>query len=205
MDAPENEILPRGGLPEPVTVNKSSHRPTERRAFDIIALVAGLVLVGACGNDRRADGDSGVAGIAADSAARAEQAFHAQLGREWELAQLGAYQVPPSVPRNPSIPVGDPQPGVRPTIRFASDQPGFGGRSFCNGYGGPYAVQGDSLRMTRIESSAVGCDGPDSLETRFFRGLRETRRFTLDSNVLTLIAGDGSRLVFVPTDTTSSR
>jgi heat shock protein HslJ len=134
-----------------------------------------------------------------------EQAFRAQLGREWELTQLGTYSVPPSVPRNPNIPLGDPQPGVRPTIRFASDQPGFGGRSFCNGYGGPYTVRADSLQITSIESSAVGCDGPDSLETRFFRGLRETRRFTLDSATLTLIGADGTRLVFVPVDTARAR
>lgn len=145
--------------------------------------------------DSRAGADSG------SSVARTEQAFRGQLGREWELARLGTYELPPSAPRNPNIPPGDPQPGVRPTIRFAAHEPGVGGRSFCNGYGGPYTVRGDSLRITRIESTAVGCDGPDSLETRFFRGLRETRRFALDSAVLTLIAADGTRLVFVPADT----
>ena len=175
------------------------------RTLDITAFVALIVLAGGCGNDRGDAEDSNAAVPATHSPAAAEQAFRAQLGREWELAQLGAYRVPPSVPRNPAIPIGDPQPGVRPTIRFASDEPGFGGRSFCNGYGGPYSVDGDSLRMTRIESSAVGCDGPDSLETRFFRGLRETRRFALDSTALTLIAGDGTSLVFVPVDTTARR
>ena len=170
----------------------------------IITAVVLIALGAACGRDRREAADSDMGSTTA-SPARAEEAFRAQLGREWELAQLGAYRVPPSVPRNPGIPPGDPQPGVRPTIRFASDQPGFGGRSFCNGYGGPYSIRGDSLRMTRIESSAVGCDGPDSLETRFFRGLRETHRFALDSAVLTLITSDGTRLVFVPTDTVPKR
>ena len=173
------------------------------RMLHVTTFVALTTLAGGCANDRRDAEDSSAAVAATDSPAAAEQAFRAQLGREWELAQLGTYRVPPSVPRNPTIPIGDPQPGVRPTIRFASDEPGFGGRSFCNGYGGPYSVDGDSLRMTRIESSAVGCDGPDSLETRFFRGLRETRRFALDSTALTLIAGDGTRLIFVPVDTTS--
>ncbi len=89
-------------------------------------------------------------------------------------------------------------PGRRPTIRFTADPPGAGGRSFCNGYGSPYELRGDSLRLTRIESSAVGCDGPDSLETRFFRALWGTRRFELDSARLVLLAEDGTRLTFVP-------
>ena len=175
------------------------------RSLDAATFVVLIALTSACGSDRREGGDSGASGTAADAPARTEEAFRAQLGREWELAQLGTYQLPPSVPRNPAIPVGDPQPGVRPTIRFATDQPGVGGRSFCNGYGSPYIVRGDSLQITRIESSAVGCDGPDSLETRFFRGLRETRRFTLGATALTLIAGDSTLMVFVPADTAPAR
>jgi heat shock protein HslJ len=96
------------------------------------------------------------------------------------------------------VPLHDPHPGARPTIRFSAEPPAAGGRSFCNGYGGPYVLSGDSLRITRIESTAVGCDGPDSLETRFFRALRETRRFEIDSGSLALIAADGTRLTFVP-------
>jgi hypothetical protein len=59
-------------------------------------------------------------------------------------------------------------------------------------------LRGDSLRLTLVESTAVGCDGPDSLETRFFRGLWGTRRFEIDSARLVLVGGDGTRLVFVP-------
>jgi heat shock protein HslJ len=79
-----------------------------------------------------------------------------------------------------------------------AEPPSAGGRSFCNGYGGPYVLRGDSLRIDRIVSSAVGCDSPDSLETRFFRGLYNTRRFELGSAALILIAGDGTRMTFVP-------
>jgi hypothetical protein len=42
----------------------------------------------------------------------------------------------------------------------------------------------------------VGCDGTDSLETRFFRGLQNTVRFELSNSSLTLVAADGSRLTF---------
>jgi heat shock protein HslJ len=74
-----------------------------------------------------------------------------------------------------------------------------GGSSFCNGYGSAYEVgPGDRLRFRQFQSTLVGCNGPDSLETRFFRALAETRRFELDSSTLSLIAADSSRLLFVP-------
>jgi heat shock protein HslJ len=112
---------------------------------------------------------------------------------------LASHEIPPPPRATPSDSPGrDLVPGRRPTIRFTAKPPGAGGRSFCNGYGTPYELRGDSLRLTRIVSSAVGCDGPDSLETRFFRALWGTRRFELDTARLILIAEDGTRLVFVP-------
>jgi heat shock protein HslJ len=128
-----------------------------------------------------------------------EAAFRARLGQEWALVRLGPREIPPPPPGTaPDVPGRDLVPGRRPTIRFTAAPPGAGGRSFCNGYGSPYELRGDSLRLTRIESSAVGCDGPDSLETHFFRALWGTRRFELDSARLVLIAADGTRLTFVP-------
>jgi heat shock protein HslJ len=135
-----------------------------------------------------------------------EAQFRARVGQQWELASLGSREIPAPPPGTPpDSPGKDLVPGRRPTIRFSADPPGAGGRSFCNGYGGPYVIHGDSLRIERIESSGVGCDGPDSLETRFFRALRETRRFQLDSAALILIAEDGSRLTFFPQAQYSSR
>jgi heat shock protein HslJ len=162
-------------------------------------LGAFLALSVACmgGDDRETSADSAARRIGAGRA-NAERAFRAQLNRPWELAKFGARELPPTPARPANLPVGDPHPGARPTIRFSADPPGAGGRSFCNGYGGPYVLRGDSLRILRLESSAVGCDGPDSLETRFFRALLETRRFELDSSSLVLIAADGMRLAFVP-------
>ena len=127
------------------------------------------------------------------------------MGRQWELARLGSREIPPPPTGTPADSPGtDLVPGRRPTIRFMAESPDFGGRSFCNGYGGPFVLRGDSLRIEQIMSTAVGCDGPDSLETRFFRGLRETRRFELDSTSLVLIGADGTRLVFVPAGSNAS-
>ena len=150
-----------------------------------------LAVVCACASPTRAHSDP-------------EADFHAHLGRKWELASLGDRKIPPPPPGTPrDLPGKDLVPGRRPTIRFNADPRGAGGRSFCNGYGGPYVTHADSLRIDRIESSAVGCDGSDSLETRFFRGLRETRRFEIDSLSLVLITANGLRLTFVPAEADS--
>ena len=127
--------------------------------------------------------------------------FRAQVGRQWELVRLGTQEIPPPPPGTPADSPGvDLVPGRRPTITFTADPLTFGGRSFCNGYGGPFTIHGDSLRVLQIMSSAVGCDSSDSLETRFFRGLRETRRFEINADSLVLFDDAGSRLLFVPAD-----
>lgn len=158
------------------------HHVAARRGLAPVA--AALVLACACSSPapRTPDPDA---------------AFRAQLGRDWALVRLGTREIPPP-PGTRTSAYGDPIPGQRPTIRFAAEPPGAGGRTFCNGYGAPYVQRGDSLRLGPIESSAVGCDGPDSLETRFHRALLGTRRFELDSARLVLVAGDGTRLTFAP-------
>lgn len=145
------------------------------------------------------------------SAPHLETAFRAQLGRTWELARLGDQDIPaPAADRAAGTAGRHPGPGSRPTIRFTAEPaseggvhpPGMrtaGGWSFCNGYGTAYELgPGDALRFHGFQSTLVGCDGPDSLETRFFRGLHETRRIELDSARLVLVAGNGGRLTFVP-------
>ena len=127
-----------------------------------------------------------------------DAAFRAHIGQQWELARLGTQEIPLPPPGTPPDSLGrDLVPGRRPTITFTADPLTLGGRSFCNGYGGPFTIYGDSLRIFQIMSSAVGCDHPDSLETRFFRGLRETRRFEIDSTSLVLIGDGGPLLTFV--------
>ena len=130
--------------------------------------------------------------------------FRSHIGQRWELIRLGSTTIgPPPVGTAPDAPGRDLVPGRRPTIRFDSTM-NFGGRSFCNGYGGPYVVRGDSIEMGMITSSAVGCDGPDSLETRFFRALREARRFEMDSTTLSLVTIDGTRTEFARADSTTT-
>ena len=128
-----------------------------------------------------------------------EAAFRAQAGREWSLVRMGTREFPPPPSGTPlDSPGRDLVPGRRPTIAFTLDPARAGGRSFCNSWGGPYTLRGDSLRITEWMGTAVGCDGPATPEGAYFRALAETRRFELDSNTLALIASDGSRLVFEP-------
>ena len=175
-----------------------------------LTVIAGVSLVtsAACAEQRPASTSDSA--VASRSAKEPVDAFRAQQGRTWELTRLGSQSIPspPSASRE-RRPGHHPGPGSRPTIRFASEpdtnlsagETGFltaGGWSFCNGYGTAYALgPGDQLRFRGFQSTLVGCDGPDSLETRFFRGLASTKRFALESEALHLIAEDGSRLIFV--------
>lgn len=144
------------------------------------------------------------------SAPNVEAAFRAHVGRTWELARIGEQEIPaPAAGRRANSPGRHPGPGSRPTIRFTAEAPPessvhppgtltAGGWSFCNGYGTAYQLgPGGTLRFHGFDSTLVGCDGPDSLETRFFRGLHETRRIEIDSTRLALVAENGSRLTFV--------
>ena len=179
-----------------------------RRRRGVWLALLGILAGGAACAEQRGDATSDSAG-ARSAVGDAEAAFLAQRGRTWELARIGTRDIPapPIRPATPS-PNRHPGPGSRPTIRFTAEPETTlfpdsalsraGGWSFCNGYGTGYRIgPGDQLRFRGFQSTLVGCDGPDSLESRFFRGLSATRRFTLDSATLVLIAEDGSRLTFV--------
>ena len=145
-----------------------------------------------------------------------ETTFRAQLGRTWELTRLGDQDVPVSRTGPRKVrPGSHPGPGSRPTLRFTSESATemtgdprslrAGGWSFCNGYGMAYVLgPGDQLAFRHFQSTLVGCDGPDSLETRYFRALGNTRRFEMDVTTLSLIAADGSRLTFVAASDSAS-
>lgn len=177
--------------------------PGRRRGWH--SLVPAMALLGCAAPE-----PSSRSGTAEASAPDLEATFRAHLGRTWELARIGEQDIPaPAAGNRPSSPGRHPGSGSRPTIRFMAEptsesavhppgMPSAGGWSFCNGYGTAYKLgPGDMLRFHGFQSTLVGCDGPDSLETRFFRGLHETRRIELDSARLALVAENGSRLTFV--------
>ena len=183
------------------------HVRRHRRAPLLVALaVAGAA---ACA-ERRAASDRDSATATPPVALAPVAAFRARLGVTWELARLDTQAMPPSRVRADSAEPGrHPGPGVRPTLTFTNDSPGAlsddpalrhaRGWSFCNGWGTAYQLgPGDTLRFHGVQSTLVGCYGPDSLETRYFRALGKTQRFALHGDSLSLVAADGSRLTFVP-------
>jgi hypothetical protein len=139
--------------------------------------------------------------VQADAARTTPEAtFRAQLGRTWELTRLGEQDIPASRRTGKVRPGRHPGPGSRPTLRFTSESAAemtgdsaslhAWGWSFCNGYGMVYVTgPGDQLGFRHFQSTLVGCDGPDSLETRYFRALANTRRFEMDAATLSLFAG----------------
>lgn len=174
-----------------------------RRARGVVLAAAIIILGGtACAEQR------GREEVPADTARTApEVTFRARLGRTWELTTLGHQNIPASRAPGKVRPGRHPGPGSRPTLRFTSESAAemtgdsmalqAGGWSFCNGYGMAYVLgPGDQLGFRHFQSTLVGCDGPDSLETRYFRALANTRRFEMDETTLSLLAADGSRLTF---------
>lgn len=172
-----------------------------------LSLVGALLVAAACTDTRpRAEPVPAAARSVRESP---EAAFRASIGRTWELARLGTQEIPaPGVRADGARPGRHPGPGTRPTLRFTTDSagaiaggsglPGASGSSFCNGYGTAYELgPGDRLRFHGFHSTLVGCNGPDSLETRYFRALHRTQRFEIDGTSLHLVAADGTRLTFV--------
>ena len=179
----------------------------QRRVCGAVLATTILILGGAACAEQRSQPGRGE--VPAETARTTPEAtFRAQLGRTWELTQLGEQDIPASRTTGKVRPGRHPGPGTRPTLRFTSESAAemtgdssslqAGGWSFCNGYGMAYALgPGDQLGFRHFQSTLVGCDGPDSLETRYFRALANTRRFEMNETTLSLFAGDGSRLTFV--------
>ena len=169
-------------------------------------LLVGAIIIAAsaCVERQRARSDSAATVASSDPST----AFRARIGRTWELARLGDRDIPRPASTD-ARPARYPGSGSRPTIRFTAEpatgvsaRPGAsiaGGWSFCNGYGTGYELgPGDELRFHGFQSTLVGCDLPDSLETRFFRALARVERFRLEGDTLTLIDPGGARLTLVP-------
>ena len=213
----DSQVLERAGAEAGAAFHCSIVSRNWRRLRITVSL-AGALLVGgtACAEQRpqpRSD-SSAERSATQDPGAL----FRARLGRTWELARLGDREIVVT-PEGSIVQRSGRYPGngSRPTIRFTAEPAtalsggagtlSAGGWSFCNGYGTAYELgPGNQLRFHQFQSTLVGCHGPDSLETRFFRALHLTRRFELASDSLSLIAADGGRLTFVISpDSTRSR
>lgn len=82
-----------------------------------------------------------------------------------------------------------------------------GGHSGCNSYGGPYSVQGSTLKFAEISSTLIACDDQTitDQEKDYLNALRTAGRFTVDGEFLTIwYEGDSKVLNFVQAPATAS-
>jgi heat shock protein HslJ len=78
-----------------------------------------------------------------------------------------------------------------PTIAFdRGDVSGFAG---CNGYGGRYEIEADSIRIEEVFATTMGCPGPEmATEEAFFEAFSGVNRWS--------IQGDGELVLYSGVD-----
>lgn len=66
----------------------------------------------------------------------------------------------------------------------------------CNGFGGKYEVDGDSITFNEVVSTLMFCEGPvGDQESGTLAVLRDSATYVLDGNTLTLTSADGTSVV----------
>ncbi|MGI9623005.1 MAG: META domain-containing protein [Acidimicrobiales bacterium] len=85
-------------------------------------------------------------------------------------------------------------PGWPITLTFESDR--LGGTAACNGYGGTYTVDGNSLNINELSYTEMGCEPAVMVsEAAYLSVLGQVTELRLDDNWLVL-SGPGGQLVF---------
>jgi putative lipoprotein len=85
--------------------------------------------------------------------------------------------------------------GILATIVFGTDGK-VSGRDGCNFFGGNYAIDGDTIRMTVFQSTLIGCAEPImSQATSVFHALSSARFFAIAGKELRLRGADGTTLI----------
>lgn len=82
-------------------------------------------------------------------------------------------------------------PDVEASIEFKDGQ--MSGNVGCNGFGGEYTVDGDTITFGPVMSTMMFCEGPvGDQEMATLAVLQEKSTFVLDGNMLTITSGDGN-------------
>jgi len=85
-------------------------------------------------------------------------------------------------------------PDVDTSIEFKDGQ--MSGNVGCNGFGGKYEVDGDTIKFSDVVSTLMFCEGPiGDQETTALNVLRENATFVLDGNQVTIKSADGSAAI----------
>jgi heat shock protein HslJ len=66
----------------------------------------------------------------------------------------------------------------------------------CNGFGGKYEVDGNTIKFSEVMSTLMFCEGPvGEQELGTLAVLRESATYVLDGDILTITSQDGSAVV----------
>ena len=108
----------------------------------------------------------------------------ASVTGQWKLVSYG--------------PTASPTPAaadVDTSIEFKSDGT-LSGNVGCNGFGGDFKVDGDTLTFGSIVSTMMFCEGPGGdQETAALAVIHESAKFVLDGDSLTITSADGNSVL----------
>ena len=86
-------------------------------------------------------------------------------------------------------------PDVETSIEFV-EMGRLSGNVGCNGFGGDYTVDGDTIKFDQVMSTMMFCEGPvGDQETTTFNALHESATFTLEGDKLTITSEDGTSAI----------
>jgi len=103
---------------------------------------------------------------------------------DWKLVSYGS-------PANPT----PAAPDVDTSIVFDEDGK-VSGNVGCNGFGGDYTVDGNTITFDQIVSTLMFCEGPvGDQETTTLNVFAGSTTFVLDADTLTITSADGSSVV----------
>lgn len=102
----------------------------------------------------------------------------------WKLVSYGspANQIPSA-------------PDVETSIEFDSEGR-MSGNVGCNGFGGDYTVEGDTITFDQVVSTMMFCEGPvGEQEAGTLAVLQKSAAFALDGDTLTITSADGASVI----------
>lgn len=120
----------------------------------------------------------------AAAAPAAEEAASPLAAMEWQVTEYNNG-------RDGLVPI---MAGTAITMTFGADGH-MGGTAGCNGFGAPYALDGDRLTIDSIFSTMMFCTEPEGIldqEADFLAALAKTAAYTIADGQLALAAEDGS-------------
>jgi heat shock protein HslJ len=101
---------------------------------------------------------------------------------KWELKSMTGSTLPSS---------------AKATLNF-TNQSAFGGKSFCNSYGGKFTLSGNSIQFSEIFGTKMYCGEVANAESEFLKNLELVDELKLVDGKLKLLKKGRVMLIFTP-------